>query len=108
MLVAAGPSELHTTRTADITHRRKSAEWDGLLSFFYTVNSNLWCLRMDQHGNTQSFVFYLVVFVVLYYIITLYSRNKEVGKECTVMSLCNNFSKNDKTVYNEFTILPEA
>jgi len=47
------------------------------------------------------------VFVVLYYIITLYSRNKEVGKECPVMSLCNNFSKNDKTVYNEFTILPE-
>jgi len=36
---------------------------------------------MDQHGNTQSFVFYLVVFVVLYYIITLYSRNKEVGNE---------------------------
>lgn len=63
---------------------------------------------MDQHGNTQSFVFYLGVFVVLYYIITLYSRNKEVGNECTVMSLCNNFSKNDKTVYNEFTIFPET
>jgi len=36
---------------------------------------------MEQYGNTQSFVFYLVVFVVLYYIITLYSRNKEVGNE---------------------------
>jgi len=72
MLVAAGSSELHTTRTGDITHRRKSAEWTGLPAFFYTVNSNFWYLRMDQHGNTQSFVFYLVVFVVLHYIITLF------------------------------------
>jgi len=63
MLVAAGSSELHTIRTADITHRRKSAEWDGLLSFFYTVNSSVWCLKL---------------------------------------------SKNGKTVYNEFTVLPET
>jgi len=57
MLVAAESSEFRTTSTADITHRRKSAEWDGLLPFFYTANSNVWCLRMDQHGNTQGFLF---------------------------------------------------
>lgn len=94
-MVAAGSSELHTIRTADITHRGKSAEWDGLLFFFYTVNSNVWCLSMEL---TQGFVFYSVVFIVLYYIITLYSRNKEVGNACTVMSLCNNFNKTGKTI----------
>ena len=41
---------------------------------------------MDQHGNTQGFEFYFVVFFVQYYIIALYSTNKEVGNECAVMS----------------------
>jgi hypothetical protein len=93
--------ESNTTRTADNTHRRKSAEWDGLLSFFYTVNSIFF---VSKDGSAWKYTKFCILLGCVCSSVLHNYRSKEVGNE----SLCKNFNKNDKTVYKKFTILPET